>query len=91
MVLYGYNIQVFTLPFLTHHSPSLQSDYLNNYSQNTIERLQYWWTAMKDTTNYGYIFPRQLIYFVGPHIFIPRLSGFFFLPGYGFASSLGSG
>ena len=33
---------------------------------------------MKDTTNYGYIFPRQLIYFVGPHIFIPRLSGFFY-------------
>ena len=46
---------------------------------------------MKDTTNYGYISPRQLIYFVGPHIFIPGLDGFFYRPGYGFASSLGSG
>ena len=25
---------------------------------------------MKDTTNYGYIIPRQLTYFVGPRIFI---------------------
>ena len=35
---------------------------------------------MKGTTNYGYIFPRQLIYFVGPHIFIPGLGGFFYCP-----------
>ena len=46
---------------------------------------------MKGITNYGYIFPRQLIYFVGPHIFIPGLDGFFYRPGYGSASSLGSG
>ena len=45
---------------------------------------------MKDTTNYGYIILRQLIYF-GPHIFIPGLSGFFYRPDYGSASSLGSG
>ena len=48
-------------------------------------------TATKDTTNYGYIFPRQLIYFVGPHIFILGLSGFFYRPGYGSISSLDSG
>ena len=45
---------------------------------------------MKYTTNYGYIFPRQLIYF-GPRIFIIGLSGFFYRPGYGSASSLGNG
>ena len=91
MSLYWYNIQAFTLPFLTYRSPSLRSDDLNNYRRNTTERLQYWRTATKDTTNYGYIFPVQLIYFFGPHIFIPRLSGFFYCLGYGSASSLGSG
>ena len=91
MSLYWYNIQAFTLPFLTYRSPSLRSDDLNNYGRNTTERLQYWRTAMKDTTNYRYMFPRQLIYFVGPHIVIPWLGGFFYHPGYRSASSLGSG
>ena len=45
---------------------------------------------MKDTTNYGYIIPRQLIYF-GPHIFILGLGEIFYHPGYGSASSLGNG
>ena len=45
---------------------------------------------MKNTTNYGYIIPRQLIYF-GPRIFIPRLGGFFYRPGYGSGSSPGNG
>ena len=45
---------------------------------------------MKDTTNYGYIIPRQLIYF-GPRIFIPGLGGFFYRPSYGSASSRGNG
>ena len=39
---------------------------------------------------YRYIIPRLLIY-SGPCIFIPRLSGFFYRPGYGSASSLGNG
>ena len=84
------NIQALTLPFSTHHSPSLRSDYLNTMDENngksTIlenndERLYY----------YGYSILRQLIYFVRPHIFIPGLAGFFYRPGYGSASSLGSG
>ena len=91
MASYWYNIHALTLPFSTHHSPSLRSDDLNNYGRNTTEGLQYWRTAMKDTTNYGYIFPWQLIYFVGPHIFIPKLGGFFYHPSYGSASSLGNG
>ena len=90
MSLCWYNIQALTLLFSTHRSHFLRSDDLNNYGQNTMERLQYQWTAMKDTTNYGYIIPRQLIYF-GPRIFIPRLGGFFYRPGYGSASSLGNG
>ena len=45
---------------------------------------------MKDTTNYGYIIQRRLIYYV-PCIFILRLGEFFYRPGYGSASSLGSG
>ena len=53
-------------------------------------RLQYWRTATKNTTNYGYIFPRQLTYF-GPRIFIPGLSGFFYCLGYGSTSSSGNG
>ena len=36
---------------------------------------------MKDTTNYGYIIPRQLIYF-RPRIFIPGFGGFFYRPGF---------
>ena len=91
MASYWYNIQALTLPFSTHHSPSLRSDDLNNYGRNTTKKLQYWRTATKDTTNYGYIFPRHLIYFVGPNIFILELDGFFYRPGYGSASSLGSG
>ena len=46
---------------------------------------------MKGTTNYGYISPMQLIYFVGPPIFILGVGGFFYRSGYGSASSLGSG
>ena len=46
---------------------------------------------MKNTTNYEYFFPRQLIYFVGPHIFIHGLDRFFYCLGYGSVSSLGSG
>jgi len=45
-----------------------------------MERLQYWRRATKDNTNYGYISPRQLAYFVGPHSFTPRLGGFFYYP-----------
>ena len=90
MSLCWYNIQALTLPFSTHRSPFLQLDYLNNYGRNATERLQYRWTATKDTTNYGYIIPRQLIYF-GPRIFIPGLGEFFYHPGYGSASSPGNG
>ena len=39
---------------------------------------------------YGYSILRQLIY-PTPLIFIPRLSGFFYRPGYGSASSHGNG
>ena len=39
---------------------------------------------------YRYSIPRQLIY-SGPRIFIPGLGGFFYYPGYGSTSSLGSG
>ena len=39
---------------------------------------------------YGYNIPRQLIY-SRPRIFIPRLGGFFYRPGYGSACSLGNG
>ena len=46
---------------------------------------------MKDTTNYWYISPRQLIYFTGPHIFITGHGGFLYRLGYGSFSSLGSG
>ena len=91
MALYWYNIQTLTLQFMTHRSPSLRSDDLNNYEQNTTERLQYWRIVTKDTTNYGYISPRQLIYFVRPRISILGLDGFFYHPGYGSASSLGRG
>jgi len=44
----------------------------------------------KEHYYYGYNILRQLIYF-GPRIFIPRLGGFFYHPGYGSASSLGNG
>ena len=71
MSLCWYNIQALTLPFSTHRSPFLRLDNLNNYGRNTTERLQYRWIATKDTTNYGYIIPRQLIYFVRPRICIP--------------------
>ena len=77
-------------PILDTTSPSLQLDDLNNYGRNTTEILQYRWTTTKDTTKYGYIILRQLIYF-GPRIFIPGLDGFFYRPGYGSASSLGNG
>ena len=91
MSLCWYNIQTLTLPFSTHHSPSLRLDDLNNYGRDTTKRLHYWRTPTKDNTNYWYIFPSQLIYFVGPHIFIPGLDEFFYRPVYGSASSLGSG
>ena len=34
MVLCGYNILALSLPFTTHHSPSLQLDYLNTTDKN---------------------------------------------------------
>ena len=46
MVLYGYNIHAFTLPFSTHHPPSLRSDYVNTMGKkqwqeyNTREQRQ---------------------------------------------------
>ena len=88
-VLYGYIIQASSLPFTTHHSPSLRSDYLNTMDENngksTIlenndERLYY----------YGYSILRQLIY-SRPRIFILGLDEFFYRPGYGSASFLGVG
>ena len=41
MILYGYNVQAFRLPFTAQHSPSLLADYLNNYGPTTTARVQY--------------------------------------------------
>ena len=53
MVLYGYNIQAFSPPFMAHHSPFLLADDLNNYGRRTMARVQYWRTATKSTTTMG--------------------------------------
>ena len=60
------------------HSPILDTSFTfptierpQQLRLNTTEGLQYWRTVTKDATNYGYISPRQLIYFVKPRISIP--------------------
>ena len=50
MVLYGYIIQAFRLPFMIQHSPSLLADDLNSYGRTTTARIQYQRTVTKSTT-----------------------------------------
>ena len=88
-VSYGYIVQAFSLPFMTHHSPSLwqtistttdDNNYKSKIPEDSDEKHYY----------YGYNILRQLIY-SGPRIFTLGLSGFFYRPSYGSASSLGAG
>ena len=53
MVLYGYIIQAFKLPFTIQHSPSLLADDLNNYGPTITARIQYRRTVTKSTTTMG--------------------------------------
>ena len=44
------------------------------------ERITHWRIVTRSTIDYGYTSLRQLIYFAGPHSFIPGLGGFFYCP-----------
>ena len=89
MVIYGYIIQASRLPFMTQHSPSLWLTISTTTDENNGKS-----TISEDSDEkhyyYRYSIPRHLIY-LEPRIFIPGLGGFFYRPGYGSASSLGSG